>query len=227
MYYPFLLYHRGIDHRPIFNDLAGDPYIADLSPASPLLKGIGPRDQQELQRRLKKEMGDRYLWGFSPYLEHRETLLGDCPQMVSEGRFIHLGLDVIVELGTPLHAPLEAVVTEIGYESGEGNYGGFVLLKHEAPETDGTSGFNPFYSFYGHLCRERLPAVGKRLAAGEAFAEIGDFHENGNWFHHTHLQVITAAGLARGYLSKGYCAEADLGEINALCPSPISLFKRN
>jgi hypothetical protein len=69
--------------------------------------------------------------------------------------------------------------------------------------------------------------VGKRLAAGEAFAEIGDFHENGNWFHHTHLQVITAAGLARGYLSKGYCAEADLGEINALCPSPISLFKRN
>jgi hypothetical protein len=226
MYYPFLLYNNGIDHRPIFTGLTGDPYVADLSPASPLLKGIAPRDQRQFQHRLEKEMGDRYRWGFSPYLEPRETLLGECPQMVAEGRFIHLGLDVIVELGTPLHAPLDAVVAESGYESGEGNYGGFVLLRHEASKSGGASGFQPFYSFYGHLCRDQLPAVGRRLSAGEAFAEIGDFHENGNWFHHTHLQVITTAGLARGYLSKGYCAEADLKEIDALCPSPIPLFKR-
>jgi len=226
MYYPFLLYNSGIDHRPIFTDLPGDPYVADLSPASPLLEGIDVRDQRRFQRRLEKAMGSRFRWGFSPYLEYRETLLGDCPQMVAEGRFIHLGLDVIVDLGTPLNAPLDAVVAESGYESGEGNYGGFVLLKHETPETGEASGFEPFYSFYGHLCRDRLPAVGRRLAAGETFAEIGDFHENGNWFHHTHLQVITAAGLARGYLSKGYCAESDLKEIDALCPSPIPLFKR-
>jgi murein DD-endopeptidase MepM/ murein hydrolase activator NlpD len=226
MYYPFLLYNSDIDHRPIFDELAGDPYVADLSTNSPLLAGIDVRDQRQFQHRLEKEMGSRYRWGFSPYLERRDTLLGECPQMVAEGRFIHLGLDVIVDLGTPLNAPLDAVVAESGYESGEGNYGGYVLLKHAAPEIAVRSGYAPFYSFYGHLCRNRLPAVGKRLAAGEAFAEIGDFHENGNWFHHTHLQVITAAGLARGYLSKGYCAEADLKEINALCPSPIPLFKR-
>jgi hypothetical protein len=226
MYYPFLLFNNDIDHRPIFADLAGDPYVADLSATSPLLEGIDVRDQRQLQRRLENEMGDRHRWGFSPYLEHRETLLGECPQMVAEGRFIHLGLDIIVDLGTPLHAPLAAVVAETGYESGEGNYGGFVLLKHKAPEMGGASGGEPFYSFYGHLCRDRLPAVGRRLAAGEVFAEIGDFHENGNWFHHTHLQVITAAGLARGYLSKGYCAAADLEKIDALCPSPIPLFKR-
>lgn len=224
MYYPFLLFNEGIDHRPIFPDLAGDPYVADLSPASPLLEGIDARDQQQLQQILEAQMRGRYSWGFSPYLEHRDTLLGDCPQMVAEGRFIHLGLDVIVPLGTPLHAPLEATVAESGYESGEGNYGGFALLRHAQVAPEGPD-FEPFYSFYGHLNKERLPAAGETIAAGEAFAEIGDFHENGNWFHHTHLQVITAKGLACGYLSKGYCAKADLVEINDLCPSPIPLFK--
>jgi murein DD-endopeptidase MepM/ murein hydrolase activator NlpD len=141
--------------------------------------------------------------------------------MVAEQRFIHLGLDVIVPLGSPLHSPLEAVVASTGYESGEGNYGGYVLLQHTSRR------FETFYSFYGHLCRERLPEVGKHLAAGERFATIGDFHENGNWFYHTHIQVITKEGLAAGYMTKGYCAQKDLGNMNALCPSSIPLFIAN
>ena len=220
MYYPFLLYSEKIEHRPVFTGLAGDPYIADLSPDSSLLDGIDMRDQQAFQRILETAMGETYRWGVSPYLEHRDTLLGDCPQMVSEKRFIHLGLDIIVPLETPLHAPLNAVVAACDYEAGEGNYGGWVLLKHESPY------FEPFYSLYGHLCRDRLPTVGQRFPAGAAFAQIGDFHENGNWFHHTHLQVITQKGLDQGYLSKGYCAVADLEQINDLCPSPIPLFAR-
>jgi murein DD-endopeptidase MepM/ murein hydrolase activator NlpD len=220
MYYPFLLYSDNLAHRPVFTGLEGDPYIADLSPASPLLRGLEVRDQKAFQHVLNEKMGAGFNWGFSPYLEHRDTLLGDCPQMVAERRFIHLGLDVIVSLGTPLHAPLDATVAQSGYESGEGNYGGFVLLRHDSPH------FDTFYSLYGHLCKDRLPAAGQVFMAGAAFAEIGDFHENGNWFHHTHIQVITQKGLDRGYLSKGYCAEADLAEMNDLCPSPIPLFRR-
>jgi hypothetical protein len=220
MYYPFLLYSDKVTHRPVFTGLQGDPYIADLSPAGALLRGLDVRDQKGFQRVLDETMGTGFNWGLSPYLERRDTLLGDCPQMVEEQRFIHLGLDVIVGLGTKLHAPLDAVVAASGYESGEGNYGGFVLLKHESPY------FDTFYSLYGHLCKDRLPAVGRMFAAGAAFAEIGDFHENGNWFYHTHIQVITQKGLDRGYLSKGYCAEADLAEMNALCPSPVPLLRR-
>ena len=67
--------------------------------------------------------------------------------------------------------------------------------------------------------------MGQRFAAGDPFAQIGDFHENGNWFHHTHIQVITPKGLDRGYAAKGYCSAVDLGEINDLCPSPIPLFR--
>ena len=220
MYYPFMLYNEKIDHRPVFTDLRGDPYVADLSPESPLLTGIDMRDQERFQRILEDQMGEKYQWGFSPYLERRDTLLGDCPQMVADQRFIHLGLDVIVDLGAPLHAPLDATVAEAGYESGEGNYGGFVLLKHESAV------FETFYSFYGHLCKDRLPEVGGRFPAGAVFAEIGDFHENGNWFYHTHIQVITQKGLKQGYLSKGYCSQADLAVMNDLCPSSVPLFKR-
>jgi len=221
MYYPFLLYCRKITHRPVFPELKGDPFIADLSTTSPLLAGRNVRDQKGFQQVLDEMMGSEYSWGVSPYLERRDTLLGDCPQMVAEKRFIHLGLDVIVSLGTPLHAPLDAVVADSGYESGEGNYGGYVLLKHESPY------FETFYSFYGHLCRDRLPAAGKAFPAGAAFAETGDFHENGNWFLHTHIQVITRRGLEVGYAAKGYCNETDLAEMNNLCPSPIPLFKIN
>lgn len=220
MYYPFLLYSLNIRHLPVFTDLKGDPFVGDLSPESPLLQDIDVRDQKRFQALLDEKMADRYHWGFCPYLERRDLLLKDCPQMVSEQRFIHLGLDVIVGLGTPLHAPLDAVVAESGYESGEGNYGGYVLLEHQNPV------FETFYSFYGHLCKSRLPARGRILKAGDRFAEIGDFHENGNWFYHTHIQVITRKGIEQGYLSKGYCAEKDLGRIHTLCPSPIPLFKR-
>jgi len=220
MYYPFLLFNENIEHRPVFTGLQGDPYVADLSPNSPLLRSLDVRDQKGFQRVLDEKMGSTYHWGFSPYLERRDTLLGDCPQMVADQRFIHLGLDVIVGLGTPLHAPLDATVAQSSYEEGEGNYGGYVLLKHESPC------FETFYSFYGHLCKDRLPAAGKAFPAGSAFAEIGDFHENGNWFYHTHIQIITQKGLDRGYISKGYCAQADLVEINDLCPSSIPLFKR-
>ena len=122
-------------------------------------------------------------------------------------------------LPTPLHAPIDASVAESGYESGEGNYGGYVLLKHESPF------FETFYSFYGHLCKDRLPAPDDIFPAGTIFAEIGDFHENGNWFHHTHIQVITRKGLEMGYLHKGYCSEKDLWQMNDLCPSPIPIFK--
>jgi murein DD-endopeptidase MepM/ murein hydrolase activator NlpD len=69
---------------------------------------------------------------------------------------------------------LTARVAVSGYEAGDGNYEAHVFLLHESPY------FQPFYSLYGHLNRVKLPAAGQRFTAGEVFAFIGDFHENGN-----------------------------------------------
>jgi hypothetical protein len=219
MRYPYIAYSEKVDIQPVFKHLTGDPLIVDMSVHSPLFDTMDVRDQKGFQDLLETVMKDRYTWGVSSYLENRETVLSKCPQMVEEQRFYHLGLDIIVPLGTPLHAPLHSRVKESGYEAGEGNYGAHVLLMHESPY------FETFYSFYGHLNLQKLPVVGAEFAPGEAFAYIGDFHENGNWFYHTHLQVITRKGLDQGYLSKGYCAAKDLGQMDEICPSPLSLFK--
>lgn len=219
MKYPYIAYSERVDIHPIFKHLTGDPLVLDLSMDSSIFDAVDIHDQKAFQNYLDDVMKDRYSWGVASYLENRETVLSKSPQMVEEHRFYHLGLDVIVPLGTPLHAPLAATVRESGYEAGERNYGAHVLLMHESPY------FDTFYSFYGHLNRKQLPDVGTKVKAGEPFAYIGDFHENGDWFYHTHLQVMTEKGLEQGYLSKGYCAAEDLSEMDELCPSPLSLFR--
>lgn len=219
MKYPYIAYSKKIDIQPVFRNLTGDPLVVDLSVTSSLFDTMEVRDQKRFQKHLDDTMKGQYTWGVSSYLENRETVLSECPQMVAEQRFYHLGLDIIVPLGTPLHAPLDASVMESGYEAGDGNYGGHVLLRHDSPF------FETFYSFYGHLNREKLPAAGENFKAGQAFAYIGNFHENGNWFYHTHFQIITQKGFENGYLSKGYCAAKDLARMDGLCPSPLSLFR--
>ncbi|NOX34144.1 MAG: peptidoglycan DD-metalloendopeptidase family protein [Deltaproteobacteria bacterium] len=217
--YPYIAYSNKVDIQPVFKDLTGDPLVVDLSVHSNIFNAVDIHDQKAFQKFLDELMKDQYTWGVASYLENRGIVLSRYPQMVEEKRFFHLGLDVIVPLDTPLHAPLPARVMESGYEQGQGNYGAHVLLMHESPD------FETFYSFYGHLNKAKLPATGTKLMAGEAFACIGDFHENGNWFYHTHLQVITRKGLDQGYLSKGYCAARDLSVMDSICPSPLPLFR--
>jgi len=220
MRYPYMTYREKINVTPLFKGLKGNPLIVDLSQGSSVFDTVDIRDQQAFQAWLDGVMKGRFTWGLAAYLEDRKTVLADYPQMQAEQRFFHLGLDIIVPLNTPLYAPLDAVVQESGYEEGDGNYGGNVLLRHDSPH------FESFYSLYGHLNKAQLPAPGTEFTAGDAFAKIGDFHENGNWFYHTHLQVITQKGYEQGWVSKGYCSANDLIVMDGICPSPLSLFRR-
>ena len=220
MKYPYLKYSDKIDIHPVFINLTGNPLIVDLSINSKIYQDIDILDQQQFQKYLDKVMKDKYTWGVSGYLDNREKVLSNYPQMIADKRFYHLGLDIIVPLHTPLFTPLDSKVKETGYEKGEGNYGGYVLLMHKSDN------FETFYSFYGHLCKDQLPSSGQNFEAGEQFALIGNFHENGNWFYHTHLQIITQKGLENGYISKGYCSSKHLAVIDELCPSPLPLFRR-
>jgi hypothetical protein len=217
MRYPYIPYHPDITVSPVFHDLKGEPYILDLSSNSRLLSSAGADDQAVFQKLLDKEMIG-YTWGLSSYLEERELLLHDCPQMVREKRFYHLGLDVIVPAGTVLHAPLPGTVHESGYEAGRGNYGGYVILHHDHLPCE------PFYSVYGHLKTSSLPNKGCIIEQGEQFARTGEFDENGGWFYHTHIQILTQSGMDAGMKSKGYCSEELLKDIPHLCPSPYQLF---
>lgn len=219
MWYPYLLYCPGMTPAPVFSDLQGTPLLFDMSHRNALLWDMDIKNQAAFQKYVDDCLQPDHTWGLAGYLERRDSLLRECPQMVTEQRFYHLGLDVIVPKGARLHAPLPAQVFDTGYEEGHGNYGGYTMLKHEGDQ------FETFYSFYGHLNPESLLEPGQKLSSGEVFAETGDFHENGNWFYHTHIQVITQKGYEHGYASKGYCTEKDLAVIHELCPSPIPLFR--
>ena len=217
--YPYALYSQSVRHSSLFKNLTNTPYPIDLSDHNSLFNQIDVRDQKTLHNILRKKMDPDYSWGIGGYLEQRARLLKAYPQMTSEARFYHLGVDILVPVGSDLHAPLDAIVKENGYEKGEGNYGGFVLLEHYSPL------FETFYSFYGHLNPDSLAPVASVIQSGESFGRVGDFHQNGNWYHHTHLQIITKRGLREGYLHKGYCSKNDILFVHDLCPNPLPLFK--
>ncbi len=215
--YPFNLLFQTV--APLTEKMMGQaPFYYALSDNR--LKTV-PEDIWQNQRVLNADMFDALTqngrdWGVCGYLEQRALLLADCPQMVQEQRFYHLGLDVILPLGTPLHAPLDATVAEAYYEEGKGNYGGLVLLRHSvAGET--------FYSLYGHLNPQKLPQVGTHLTVGDVFGFVGDFAENGDWFYHTHVQILTERAYREGWISKGYCSQQDLPTIHEYCPNPCFL----
>lgn len=218
MRYPYFLRSEESLLYPLFGDLnRGTPSIFDFSDDNPDTLVLDERDQEMMSEYIQNQLkNDGRSWGIGRYLEKRANLLRFFPQMIEQKRYYHLAADITAPLGSSLYAPLAGTVERSGFEPGEGNYGGFILLKHEGD-------FETFYSFYGHLNPDSLAKTGAFIDQGKPFARIGDFHENGNWFHHTHLQIITQKGYEQGYHSKGYCDQPVLETIEELCPNPLFL----
>ncbi len=220
MTYPYYLCQKNLQIHPLFGDqIKGSPYIFDMSYRNPELQKINISDQQNFQKILEKELKiNQKEWGIGGYLERRDSLLRDCPQMVESKRFFHLGIDITAPKNSRLYAPLAAEVIISDYERGHGNFGGRVLLKH-------THESETFYSLYGHLNPDSLKKPGSYIEQGQEFARLGDFENNGNWFYHTHLQILTEKGYQQGFIDKGYCSENMLAEIADFCPNPIFLLR--
>ena len=105
-----------------------------------------------------------------------------------EWRSQHLGQDIFIAAGTPLHAPLPGKVLSVTDNALPYDYGPTVILEHRA----GSNG-PLFWTLYGHLSRETLAMVteGQEIAAGQQIGSIGDHTVNGGWAPHLHFQVIT------------------------------------
>ncbi|MCL2177100.1 MAG: peptidoglycan DD-metalloendopeptidase family protein [Firmicutes bacterium] len=207
-------------HRVLGDVQKGAPLYVSLAECSPYKKYFESSTQQEFNDALfnKIHKENNASWSVGGYLEDRRTILRDYEQMITMNRCYHLGLDINAPVGTAVYAPLDAEVIVSEYEAGDGNYGGLVLLKC-------TENGTTFYLLFGHLERASLPKVGAKLKAGQQFAKLGDFHENGNWYHHLHLQVITEKGYNEGWLDRGYCTLEDIPTLSDYAPNPtIFLF---
>src|SRR5215470_1115111 len=70
---------------------------------------------------------------------------GSIENPIEERRTIHLGIDLFVEPGTTLHAPLDGVVHILANNAAPQDYGPLVILRHETGDRD------EFFTLYGHL----------------------------------------------------------------------------
>lgn len=129
-------------------------------------------------------------------------------------RSIHLGVDIWTNAGTLLHAPLDGIVHSSAFNDHYGDYGPTIILAHEL-------GGVTFFTLYGHLSLSSLEGLheGKTIKAGEIFAAIGPYPENGDWPPHLHFQVIGDMGNYRGDFP-GVCNAAHRKYYLDLCPDP-------
>jgi 4-aminobutyrate aminotransferase-like enzyme/Ser/Thr protein kinase RdoA (MazF antagonist) len=105
-----------------------------------------------------------------------------------EWRTVHLGLDVFMEVGSPVLAPLDGVVHSFRNNSSPLDYGPTIILQHSVVDKQ----FN-FFTLYGHLSADSLDGLyeGKSIVQGTPFAKIGSHAVNGGWPPHLHFQIIT------------------------------------
>jgi 4-aminobutyrate aminotransferase-like enzyme/Ser/Thr protein kinase RdoA (MazF antagonist) len=148
------------------------------------------------------------------YLEDRRVYDSDAyeTELPGERRTLHLGVDVFLDAGEPVLAPLDGIVRDSAFRPAARDYGGVVLLDHA------TSEGATFHTLYGHL-KPELPPPGARIARGEAIGRIGDASENGGWAPHLHLQLLTTdLGEGCAVHGVGTLAERDLWE--SISPDP-------
>ncbi len=158
--------------------------------------------------------------GIGGYLENR-VIYRRSPhfEAATEPRSLHLGVDVWVPAGAAVAAPLPAVVHSLADNNHFGDYGPTVILQHDV---EGVI----FYSLYGHLTRTDLAGLraGQTLAAGQVFAHVGPYPENGDWPPHLHFQLIAdMQGRAGDF--PGVAAPSEREYWAKLCPDAMLVLK--
>jgi 4-aminobutyrate aminotransferase-like enzyme/Ser/Thr protein kinase RdoA (MazF antagonist) len=204
--------------------------VFDLSVGSTLL-GADPRavETAELMETISQEMKKAgAAVGVGRYDEARllytSPIFGTGDNPTDERRTIHLGLDLFVEPGTPLYAPLEGVVHTVVNNTALLDYGPLVILRHVAKcdrEAVNTSDGVPFFTLYGHLTEDTLSGLhaGQHVARGQRIGRVGTAAENGGWAPHVHFQVIVDL-LDRGADFPGVAYASERAMWRDLSPDP-------
>lgn len=148
----------------------------------------GPQFSRQIFNRLA-QVGARV--GVGRYNEARRFYAGETyaleSELPGERRTVHLGIDLFVEPGTPVLAPLAGTVHSIRENADAFDYGPTVILEHRFER-----GEIRFFTLYRHLSRRSLERLhpGQPVQRGERLGEVGDIGENGSWPPHLHFQLI-------------------------------------
>lgn len=208
------------DIYPLFGDLLkGEPYVFDFSSKNPKTLSYNLNNFHDFNDAIFNELkhsGKK--WGVGKYLEERKNILRGSINIINEKRIYHLGLDIIVPYNSVVFCPLDGYVHKLGKETQKGNYGGYLVLKHQVNN-------QTFYSLYGHLKTPHKVQLGQELVAGQELGKIGKESDSGGWFCHLHLQIITQKAMNEGYSEWGYISKKLLPKVGEYFPNPDFLFK--
>src|SRR5436305_2177734 len=133
-------------------------------------------------------------FGIARYNEARPIYTSDQYKLEGndgpEWRTVHIGLDIFMEVGTPILAPLDGIIHSFRDNDSPLDYGPTIILKHTVGDNDSQI---LFYTLYGHLSADSLEGLyeGKSIAMGTPFCKIGNYRVNGGWPPHIHFQIIT------------------------------------
>jgi murein DD-endopeptidase MepM/ murein hydrolase activator NlpD len=173
----------------IFPDLAGakwaEVHLDALSQkdfngeSNPL---IDPQQCDDWVKSIAKRQGVDYTYG--GYLEDRSHLWRK--HYLPPGPQLHLGADYNVPAGIKVAVLADAEVVYIGHDCSFGGWGGLIVFRFNKPPYTGAD-----YLYYGHLAWDGLPSVGQKVKAGDIVGRIGKPHENGMWFPHIHVQMVS------------------------------------
>jgi murein DD-endopeptidase MepM/ murein hydrolase activator NlpD len=137
----------------------------------------------------------------------------------NEERNIHIGIDLWIKAGTPVLAALDGEVYGFDFNTGKGNYGPTIILKH-------TIEHQTFYTLYGHLSVESIEQIdiGTSFKKGQTVATLGSSSVNGGYAPHLHFQIIKNIEDYSGDYP-GVCSKKDLAYYLENCPDPNLLLK--
>jgi len=172
--------------------------------------------------RLQREVPEEIIAG--GYLEPRALYGTEAYDRMGnngkESRTVHLGIDLWVPPGTPVHAIFDGEVLTAVNDAGDKEYGGLIILKHQEDDI-------AFYTLHGHLAIESAlkHKSGDRIIKGEPVGIIGLPPENGNWAPHLHFQVmLSLLNYVDDFPGVAYPDEMDLWR--SICPDPNLLFRQ-
>lgn len=156
-------------------------------------------------------------FSYGGYLEDRSTLWQGS-YLDSDQKYIHLGIDINIPAGTAVTAPQPCVVIRIDNDYPEPYGWGNRVIVHDE--------FADCVVIFGHLQPPESLRIGDHLKHGEVFARIGTASENGGWFPHLHVQIVTNEhyqSLLNNDLRDldGYGKSADIASLRLHFPDPM------
>jgi murein DD-endopeptidase MepM/ murein hydrolase activator NlpD len=213
-----LLRQHAIAFGPVLDaDLNGNAVcLLDFTAANQRLQQTDLRDTAQFDEAVKHMLQERKATiGIGGYLEHR-FIYRRSPHfdVADESRNLHLGVDVWLEAGTAVFAPLAGKVHSFADNTNFGDYGPTIILEHEL---EGST----FYTLYGHLSTTSLDGLepGKAFRKGDVIATVGPFPENGHWPPHLHFQIISSMEEKYGDFP-GVATMSEKAVYEGICPNP-------